>query len=223
MRCALLGMRDSLRQASLIPTEPLGLFACFTAEEEAAAFLYFALRQKGYEVPDYQKLRRHPDKIRMLVFAQVVFQYFFNRLPAGVVNTVRIEREGDRPKTSRHIKFNEHQLYLVQDDPLETVSTLGNGQDPHQAAISEIIDDTLTELVPAGFTLKSYVDKNLANRRNLSIYGDPDRKPRLASQEGISLFTETCIGIVVLGFLVFNGTSRTASLEKIVKDVFSRM
>lgn len=221
MRAALLGMKDSLRQASLFPLEPLALFACLTAEEEAATFLYFALREKGYRVPDFGRLHRHPDKVRVLVFAQAIFMYYFKHTPDGVSSVVRVDRDGAYPKVSRHVRVDAHELHMVQDDPLTTVITLGEGEAAHEKAILGAVDKTMDEITPKGFTIESHI-KNLANRRNLSIYGDPAGKPRLKPIDGIAHFKSNCTGIVVLGFMVFNGSSRTPSMEKLVEQASKR-
>ena len=86
MRAALLGVCDSLRQALLVPLESLGMLACLTAEEEAATFLYYALLDKRYLVPVQDKLRRHPDKVKVLILAQLLIGTSDQRL--------RLRRDG---------------------------------------------------------------------------------------------------------------------------------
>ena len=220
MRAALLGVQDNLRQAALLPLEPIGMLACLTAEEEAATFLYSALLGKGYAVPKYGKLRRHPDKVKIVVFAHALHSYFFKRNPEELPSVIRVERDGTRPKTEQHRFFDEY--VIIQGDPLATVIVTGNGDSGHDAAVGKAVSEVFSELVPGGASVKSHI-KNLANRRNVCLYGDPDRKLRLKSGADVEIFKSNCIAMIVIGLLVFNGEGCTSSMNKLVESVFRKI
>ncbi|NVK20524.1 MAG: hypothetical protein HWE30_17655 [Methylocystaceae bacterium] len=220
MRSALLGTQDSLRQASQLIEEPLGMLACLTAEEEAAAFLYYGLKARDYSVPQYGKLHRHGDKLKLVVFAQAMHQYFFGKMPTGLRSAIRIERDGHKPKTSHVFNFNGYSV--VQDDILETIVISGKGEGSHDVAINAAVDDILSDITPSGFTPGSHI-KKVANRRNLCLYGDPERKLRLRHSEEINHFKTNCVSMVTLGFLVFNSPNPTSSMVKLVDCIFDKI
>ncbi|MCF1446669.1 hypothetical protein FS815_07500 [Agrobacterium vitis] len=219
MRAALLGIKDSLRQALLLIGEPLGLLACLTAEEEAASFLYYCLIAKGYSVPKYGKIQRHNDKLKLLVFAVVMQKYFFT-LPAELEGTIRIERDGQKPKTSFVFTHGNHTI--VQEDFLETIVTQGEGEDGHDHAVRFAVDDVLKHITPTGFTIGAHITK-MANRRNFCLYGDPEKKQRLRSALEIDHFRANCVCMIVLGFLVSNSGSLTTSMIKLVAIIFDKI
>jgi len=220
MQSALLGAVDSLRQGALFIGEPLGLLACLTAEEEAAAFLYYGLQTKGYSVPQYGKIHGHRDKVKLLVFALAMHEYFFSHIPAEFESSIKIERDGQNPRTS-HV-FNHSGYSIVQEDFLETIVTAGDGEEAHDSAISTAVDKVLTDMTPSGFTPASHITK-LANRRNLCLYGNPDQKLRVHSMEEINRYKGNCILMIVLGFLVLNSHATTTSMNKLVDDIFEKI
>ncbi|MDP2079514.1 hypothetical protein [Pseudotabrizicola sp.] len=214
---ALLGVGDSLRQARFLMGEPLGLFALLTAEEEAASFLYYCLLDKGYEIPNYGKIQNHLDKAKILILAETLVSYFFSREMAGIKRFVRFEKIEGLVSAYQHFRLGD--FHIRQDDPLETIKTHGNSPDKHDAAVEGAIELTLKKISPPGQSLKSQI-KSIANRRNLCLYGDPSRKPRLGSQEEIDHFHNQCTAILALGFLVRNGAGRTSSMQKLTKKFF---
>lgn len=220
MRSALLGVEDSLRQAALLVDEPLGMLACITAEEEAAAFLYYALKFKGYDVPQYGKIHGHVEKLKLVVFAQVMQKYFFGKMPVELSGAIRIERDEQRPKTSHILKYGSYTI--TQNDFLETIVTSGKGKVGHDSAINAAVDDVFADITPSGFTPKSHL-KEVANRRNHSLYGDPSSKLRLQSAEEIEHFKENCCSMIVLGFLAFNSRNPTTSMVKLVTRIFEKL
>lgn len=219
MQASLLGMQDSLRQAEKIGFEPLGLFALITAEEEAATFFYNSLLGKGYSVPNFEKLHRHPDKVKLVIFAQAIARYFFEKFAIDPKAAVRIERDGDKPKTT--YRFNIGGYEVIQDDPFETIVTSGEGDDGHMAAVENAVNEVLSEVTPKGFVLKSHI-RNIANRRNLCLYGDPKKKPTVG-EEDFKHFKANCVVIIVLGILVFNGNTLTHSMHKLVDCLFQKI
>jgi hypothetical protein len=219
MRSALLGMRDSLRQAELLPYQPLGMLACLTAEEEAASFLYYALLQKGYAVTDHGKLQRHPDKIKVLIIAQILYEYFFKMWSLDCNRRLRLERDIDYPVTSLWMTVNG--LEIVVKDPLEIISIVGDGDAGHNAAVDRAIQVVLGNVVPKGMSLASQI-KALSNRRNLCLYGDPEKKPKFDASD-LAHFTSNSIAITMIGFLVFNGKSQTLSMNKLVENISQKL
>lgn len=220
MHSALLGMRDSLRQADLIRLEPLGMLACLTAEEEAAAFLYYALRAKGYDVPDYGRLHRHDDKIKVLIFALTLYEYFFGLMPIELPRRIRLERDSGLPRTTLRWVIQDYEF--VVEDPLEVIATIGDGKASHDAAIARVVQDALAKVIPKGMSTKSQI-KKLANRRNLCLYGNPERKQSFQEIAEMDHFISNCISITLIGLLVYNGNSRTSSMVKLIHAVFEKI
>jgi len=219
MRSALLGMRDSLRQAELLPAEPLGMLACLTAEEEAASFLYYALRHKGYAVTNYGKLHRHGDKIKVLIVALLLHKYFFNRLSLEFNPRVRLERAGDLPMLSLRMDVGDFEIII--DDPLDTITVIGKGDAGHNAAVERTAQEVLEDVVPKGMTLGSQI-KYLSNRRNLCLYGDPGKKIRL-EDGALEHFISNSISITIIGFLIFNAKGRTPSMHKLIENISQKL
>lgn len=219
MRSALLGMRDSLRQAELLPSQPLGMLACLTAEEEAASFLYYALLHKGYAVTNYGKLQRHGDKSKVLIIALLLYEYFFKKPSLEFNRRVRLERDGDHPVTSLRMTVNDFEILV--EDPLETIITVGEGDAGHNAAVERAIQEVLEDVVPKGMALVSQI-KALSNRRNLCLYGDPKKKAKFDDSD-LAHFTSNSIAIIIIGFLVFNGKSQTLSMNKLVKNISQKL
>ena len=216
MHDALLGAQDSLRQANLIKQEPLGYLALITAEEEAASFLYYALREKGYAVPDHGKIQRHTDKVKMLLFAEVMMNYFFANFPLKDRAIFRIMRENDLPVTSLQIPINNY--YVSIDDPLSTIFTVSNDETTNKLAIDKSVELLLEKYIDKGSTLKKCID-DLANRRNLSLYGNPTNKYRIHSESEIKAFQNNCIVMIALGFMVFNSNKCTDSMIMLVEII----
>lgn len=220
MADALLGVGDSLRQASLIPNEPLGLFALLTAEEEAAAFLYYALREKGYAVKDHGKLQRHPEKVKLVVFAEALHRYFFVDFPISSEPVITIESDNGLPKTTFSFPLNGYQI--IQEDPLAMIVTAGDGDAGHTKAVEGTVETLLRNLTPKGGSLRSHIAE-IANRRNLCIYGDPIKKTRINSERERLHYITNSLSMIILGILVFNGKSRTPSMEKLVESLFRKI
>jgi hypothetical protein len=220
MQAALLGVKDSLRQARLVPLEPLGMLACLTAEEEAATFLYYTLKDKGYSIPVQNQLRNHHDKVKLLILAQLLIQYFFETMSTALTGTIRVEQDGDRPKTTKCTRLGDYEI--IQDDPLQTVVSTGDDETGHDIMVERIVDAVIAEITPKGFTIESHI-KSIANRRNLCLYGGPSKKPRFQSEAEIEHFRFNCVAIIVLGFMVFNGETTTPSMEKLIETMFRKI
>ena len=220
MHSALLGMRDSLRQADLIRLEPLCMLACLTAEEEAAAFLYYALLAKGYPVPNYGRLHRHDDKINVLIVALTLYEYFFGLMPVEFPRRIRLERDGDLPRTTLRMAVQDYDI--IVEDPLEAIATIGDCEAGHDAAVAQVVQDALAKVIPKEMDAKSQI-KKLANRKNLCLYGDPERKHSFQEAAEMDQFTSNCISITLIGFLVHNGSSRTSSMVKLIRAVFEKL
>jgi len=220
LRDALLGMQDSLRQAALFPLEPLGLLACITAEEEAASVLYYALLEMGYQVPNHGKIQRHDAKVKILIFAQVIQNYFFKDMTAEFSSVIRVQRDGNRPKTS--LRFSHEGHSIVQEYPLGSIVSSGDGEAGHNLAVERSVNAVLTDITPKGMSIGSQI-KTVANRRNLCLYGDPDKKKRLQSVSEIEHFKGNCVVMVVVAFLVLNENGCTSSMNKLVKEIFEKL
>lgn len=216
MAASLLGVQDSLRQAALIPREPLGLLACLTAEEEAAAFLYYSLRSKGYPLPEYGKIQRHGDKAKVLIFAAAMEAYFFSSFFRKAV--LRISDDDGRPTVT--LRFGLGKYEVVVEDALSIISTKGDDANSHETAVSEAVDRILSEIVPTGASLKSQI-QSIQNRRNRCIYGSPADKDRMVDDSDMDHFVSNCAVMIVLGFLVMQGEGRTESMNKLVDRMYS--
>lgn len=219
MQDALLGVQDSLRQGRLVLLEPIGMLACLTAEEEAAAFLYYALRSKGYLVPDYGKLHRHHDKAKVVVLALAIYKYFFEK-SFEPETTIRVEAIEGRPKITRRIILDK--WLIVQDEPLSTITADREGEDGHGSAIERAVNELFLEIVPKEHSIKSYL-KYAANRRNLCLYGNPEVKPHLQGEEEFIQYKFNCIAMIVFGSMVFNSDERTSSMNKLVEKIYRKI
>lgn len=220
MYASLLGVADSLRQADLIPLEPLGMLACLTAEEEAASFLYYSLLSKEYPVPDYGKIHRHPDKARVLLLADALNRYYFENFPSELRGAIRVERDGSRPKTAFRMPLGDYEI--KQDNPLEMIISMGEGEDGQRSALEHAADRVLSDVVPQGSSIKKVID-DISKRRNLCLYGDPDSKFKLRSTADLAHFTSNCVAMVTLGFLVFNLNRPSPSLKGLVESFYKKI
>lgn len=223
MAGTLLGMGDSIRQAKLFICEPLGMFALLTAEEEAASFLYYALKSKGYSVPDYGKLHRHNEKFKLVIFAEAIHAYFFDKFPISASAVVRIENDEGRPKTTfRFPAPTGHEI--VVEDPLTMIVTtaVADGNSGHNKAVQLSVDEVLEKVTPKGFTLNSHIKKT-ANRRNLCLYGDPKLKSRVKNESEVHHFTSNCVAMITFGFLIYNSEKPTTSMSQLVNYIFKKL
>lgn len=219
-RGALLGTADSIRQARLIPREPLGLFACMTAQEEAASFLYYALSARGHKVPHYGRLHRHPDKVKVLVAAIVLQNYFFTVLAADFPTTIRLASEAGLRNVTVEMEMAG---YIVsRDDPFEMIAVVGTGLDGQQAAVDQVIQTVLSSMVSKGSSVRSAIGE-LANQRNLAIYGASDTKPRLSGERDIDRYIQTCVSLIAMAILVLNGSGPTESMDTLLSRLFEKL
>ena len=220
---ALLGVQDNIRQAKLIPLEPLAFFACITAQEEAATFLYYALKSKKYTDPGYgDKLHDHKNKVRILILAEILAKNYFDGVPVeGIQSFIPVERKDGRLTLARIIYDEDKEIAIRQDNPFDTVVARENPRDNNSITQDEWIQSHLGHLTPKGYTIGSHTDK-LANERNLCLYGNPTKKLRLSSEAEINHFTTNCISIIVMGFLVLK-TEKSPELEKLVVNIYEKI
>lgn len=223
LKGSLLSTQDNLRQAALIQSEPLGYFACLTAEEEAASFLYYALRDKGYPVPDHGKIQQHPAKSKVLVVAVAMANYFFGSVPSELSPVLRVEDKDGKPSVSLWLQFSEQTI--VQDDPLSAIIVqrlTHGGTASHDAEVNRSINEVIDSFVPRGTSAGSAI-KALANQRNLCLYGIPSQKPRMVDGEGLAYYREKCVCILTLAFAVLNSPSATLSMQKLVSQMYKQL
>lgn len=213
----LLGTTDSLRQAKLIPGEPLGLFACQTAQEEAASFLYYALLSKGHNVPDYGRIQRHQDKVKVLLAAKTVHSHFFE-LPAEQFPTsIRLSMREEKPEIE--IVMEMQGLTALRQDPFKMVVAFGDGEDREGAAIDRSVKKMLSLVVAKGDSISNVVDK-LAKERNHALYGNPKKKPRMADGAVINQVAKTCQSLIVLGLIVLQGSGAQPPLNRLLDAIY---
>lgn len=218
-RSALLGVEDSLRQARLVPDEPLGAFACITAEEEAATFLFCALQTKGYRLPiSGQKLRNHVDKAKLVLTAQALAEC--QLLSDELKGVFRLEDQEGWLTISHHLRVDDY--VFVMPDPLGTITTRKDDPDGQANEIASRVETVLATSRKKGFTDFSNL-KDYANKRNLCIYGAPKEKARLQSVEGIESYQQTCVGLLLIGFMIFGSSQLHQQVQLVIDELDARL
>lgn len=220
MQKALGGVHDSFRQARLIPKEPLALFACLTAEEEAASFLYHALVAKGYDFPSYKKLQDHGDKVKVFLLGQAIVTYFFQEglLEDGL--RVRISGTSKKPDVECYMPIGEFKATFM--DPFATIIQYGNGPEGFDNAIAAAVDNVVGGAAKGHKGITSAIE-SLKNRRNLSIYGPLKLKRALKSDSEISHHVSNAVTLLICGFIIYLNHKKTEPMAKLLAKMFERL
>ncbi|QXI65798.1 hypothetical protein CP157_03590 (plasmid) [Paracoccus marcusii] len=214
---------ENIDQARDLIGKPLGLFACITAEEEAARFFYLCLKKRGYELPRYDKLTSHQNKARIVIWATVFERYYFDVFDSVFSgNYVKLRLEGRRVRLSFHgIMFKRYAVEIP--NVLQTTHADGRPKeqtdvDVERPVIAKMLEAVLkdnfehTKNVPA-------IIESLANRRNKSLYGDPRKKPVLSNVEMVSHFESNCAAIIMMGYLIFQDDNIWPSVQVVCEEL----
>ena len=220
MQKALGGVHDSFRQAWLIPKEPLALFACLTAEEEAASFLSHALLAKGYAFPAYNRLKDHGDKVKVFLLGQAIVTYFFQEelLEDGL--RIRISGNNKKPDVECYMPMGDYKATIM--DPFASIIQLGNGPEGFDNAIAAAVD-SVVDVAANGHTGIASAVESLKNRRNLSIYGPLKLKKALKSDSDISHHVSNAVVLLVCGFIIYFNHEKTVPMSKLLAKMFERL
>lgn len=216
-------VEDNIRQARLLMGEPIGLFACFTAEEEAARFFYLCLQKRAYELPRYDSLTTHQDKARILIWATVIEEYFFNFFTSvGSELHLRVQPEGRGVRVSGHTKLKEN-YWIELPNLLQMIATSGKrdgleDDNTEAAMVRACFDRTMSSNFGANSQPEKVVEY-IAKRRNRCLYGDPRKKQRLNNKEELDLFEKNCAALIVMGFLVMQDNERWPSMQLICTEL----
>jgi len=216
-------VEQNIKQAKLLGNEPLALFACLTAEEEAARYLYLCLKKKGYDLPRYDRLTSHHDKARIILWALVFEEYYFNFFSQVLIEYfMMIKEEGKGVRVSVHGRFDE-KYWLELPNVLQTTATAGSKE-------NEEIDDLEAEVVRK--SLRSSLSRNfgsdhsistivnhIANRRNKCLYGPPSKKLTLSNDDELTQFENNCSAMIILGYLVFQDNEKWPSVQLICREL----
>lgn len=218
---ALNGMQDSFRQAELIPLEPIALFSCFTAEEEASSALYFSLRARGYQVPNFGKIRDHRQKIQSLIISLALVKYFFGPPTKDIGLVLHMKYSDRRQSIEGRFALGESQQVLIE-NWLHSVVTEGDPSSSQDAAIDAVVKGVVSEISGPDGNIASAIDK-LARRRNLCIYGRPSEKWRLSSLSEIDKFKGNCAVITTLTFMILQDDGVIDGVNRVVSRMFDNL
>tara|TARA_R100001224_G_scaffold38766_1_gene22071 strand:+ start:957 stop:1760 length:804 start_codon:yes stop_codon:yes gene_type:complete len=220
MQKALGGVQDSIRQARLLREEPLGLFACLTAEEEASSFLYHAFLSKNYGLPDYGKLQNHGDKVKIFLLCMAIIHYYFREELVRDGLRVRIAREGKNPSITCYFPIAGHTAIIR--DPFETVVTIGEGVGGFDQATDDAVDEVVKHASNGHKNLASAI-RYLKNRRNRCIYGPLKLKYALRDDDELNQYISNAVSIIICGFIIYFKHQTTGSMGKILEKMFDRL
>lgn len=218
-------VEDNIRQAHLLIGEPIGLFACLTAEEEAARFFYLCLKKQGYELPRYDSLTAHQDKARILVWATVIEEYYFNFFDnIGSYFFLRVQPERRNIRISGHTKLEE-QYCIELPNILQLIAKRGMGdgveEDNAEAAMVRACFDRTMSFNFGANNHPRRVVEYIAKRRNRCLYGDPRKKLRLKNRAELEQFEKNCAALIVMGFLVMQDNERWPSMQLMCTELGS--
>lgn len=216
-------VEDNIRQARLLIGEPIGLFACLTAEEEAARFFYLCLKKRAYDLPRYNSLTAHQDKARILIWATVIEEYFFNFFNSiGSEFQLSVQSVERGVRISGHTKVNEN-YWIELPNVLQMIATSGKGdglekQNAEAAMVRACFDRTMSSNFGANIRPEKVVEY-IARRRNRCLYGDPKKKQRLKNMDELDQFEKNCAALMVMGFLVMQDNKRWPSMQIICTEL----
>lgn len=209
------GCADSIRQAEAIRGEPIEKFLYLTAQEEASTFLFQALSDVGYSVPKINQLHDHLDKVKVLVLCNILFKHFI----VGWTDEVYLKMEivDGKPtlisewEISGDMKVTNH--YILQTIVQEASDGVNK---PERRAIAETIKE-----LSAGKKSPLQTMKQLANERNLSLYGQPNIKKRIDEDSERTRFTLNCIVQITMGYMILFEGKVIPDVEELVKTFCS--
>lgn len=220
MQKALGGVHDSFRQASLIPKEPLALFACLTAEEEAASFLYHGLLAKGYAFPAYKKLQDHGDKVKVFLLGQAIVTYFFPEKLLEEGMRIRISGTSKKPEVECYMRMGAYKATIM--DPFASIIQYGDGPEGFDNAIAAAVDSVVDGGAEGHKGIASAVEF-LKNRRNLSIYGPLNLKKAPKSDSDIAHHVSNAVTLLTCGFIIYFNHKKTEPMAKLLAKMFERL
>lgn len=219
-------VKDNLRQAELVKREPIGLFLCYTAEEEAATFVYLCIKERGYNIPDFKRLNSHHDKIKIFLLALCINTYLFSEIlleDALVLMMEEVPKDKSHPRHEirAYTEVSGYQIAIT--DPILNIKTRGSGEEGLNRAVREDVEAALKS---AGLKDNGTCDdmiKLLANRRNLCLYGEPKIKARLDSEEDIKIFENNCLFLICLGYMFLQTEKNSEAVQKIINYLFDKI
>ena len=214
---------ENIDQSKSLLEKPLGLFACITAEEEAATFFFLCLKKRGYALPRYDKLTSHQDKVRMVIWGIVFEKYYLNVFDSFIQdNYVRLSLKDRRVRLSLH--GNLHKKYSIEiPNVLQSIHADGKSKDKGDIDVERpIVARMLNEALKDNFNEINGISKiidNLARRRNKCLYGDPRKKMVLKNEELISHYETNCAALIIMGYLVFQDDEMWPSVQVICEEL----
>lgn len=211
---------QNIRQAKGLLEEPLGYFACITAEEEAAMFLYQCLKYRGYEMPAFEPTN-HSDKVTMMLWALAIQEHFFAAQASMFGElTMKLRWEGATAAVSTHGNLQISNaagtmVYGLEIPNIFSMVATKDGVPDGPAIVANESVNRALDTASQGWDSVENAISELANRRNLCLYGRPDAKPVLGSFENLKIFDRSCCSIIAFGFLVMQDAIKYPSLQLI--------
>lgn len=219
-------VKDNLRQAEMVRDEPIGLFLCYTAEEEAATFLYLAMREQKYNVPDFKNLTNHRDKIKIFLLALCIDKYLFSEIHLGdalVLMMEEIPREKSHPRNEIRAYTEMAGYKIAVTDPILNIKTKGKGVEGLKKAVIYDVENALRSVGMGESKDYDGLIKKLANRRNLCLYGEPKVKWKLDSKGSLSDFENNCVFLICLGYMFLQTERKSEAIQEIINTLFDRI
>lgn len=214
---------QNIAQARVLIGQPLGLFACLTAEEEAARFLYLCLRKMKYNLPRYDRLTTHQDKARILLWAMVFEEYFFNFFESiSDSYFLSIQKKGRDYSVEMHGRITKEHWVTIP-NVLSIVATSGRSEnEPAEELSVRRVRETYADVMKKSFGPNHNVAKvieHIARRRNKCLYGKPKEKLYLADAAELETFETNCSLMVLLGFLIVQDNEKWPSVQLICDEL----
>lgn len=210
VKASLESCAHNLGQAKILMGQPLGLFACLTGEEEAAAFLYHCLKAKGYHLPKFGKFRDHGDKARMMIWAVIMEEYFFKHFEAfGEKAFLDVVNKDGKVFINNFLVVGEYAINMVS--LLQMVASMDGVEDGPKKMMDASIERALSHFGPPSSVSKTI--EKMKNRRNLCLYGATSNKPKLTGEDERNYYKVRCELIITLGFLVLQDDEKSAVLQ----------
>lgn len=214
---------ENIDQSKCLMERPLGLFACITAEEEAATFFFLCLKKRGYALPRYDKLTSHQDKVRMVIWGIVFEKYYFNIFESFLQDScIRLSLKGRRVRITLH--GNLHERYSVEiPNVLQSVHADGKSKDKGDIDVERpVIARMLAAALQENFGEENEtirIINQLARRRNKCLYGDPRKKMLLKNEDLLIHYENNCAALIIMGYLVFQDDEKWPSVQVICEEL----
>lgn len=162
------------RAEILFPIDnPMAVFRCFTAEEEAASGLMYCLKDKKYINAEKLNPRNHVHKNAVIQFFSILCQFAEDHFKEFGIEMFLslVENEGKRNLLfTAHMDLGEGPTTFIPDPPLNFKLAHEDKRFSYKKQIDALIDSKEVKEIGAHL-------KNIANQRNLILYASQKGYP----------------------------------------------